>query len=85
MSPRKPTVPGTGGSGKAVAAQDGSHRFPIVGIGASAGGLEAATNLFKQLSPHLAIAYVVVLHAGTASKKQHARGEGPRLRHSPEL
>jgi two-component system CheB/CheR fusion protein len=66
MSPKKPTVPGKRGSGPAVAAQDGSHRFPIVGIGASAGGLEAATNLFKQLSPHLGIAYVMVLHLDPA-------------------
>ena len=65
MPPKKPTVPGTGVS-PVAGALDGSRRFPIVGIGASAGGLEAATNLFKQLSPHLAIAYVVVLHLDPA-------------------
>jgi two-component system CheB/CheR fusion protein len=66
MSPKKPTVQETGASKPAIAALDGSPRFPIVGIGASAGGLEAATNLFKQLSPRLAIAYVVVLHLDPA-------------------
>lgn len=43
-----------------------SYRFPIVGIGASAGGLEAATILFKELSPVLGMAYVLVLHLDPA-------------------
>ena len=43
-----------------------SHRFPIVGIGASAGGLEAATIMFKELSPALGMAYVLVLHLDPA-------------------
>src|ERR1700733_4241945 len=43
-----------------------SHRFPIVGIGASAGGLEAATIMFKELSTTLGIAYVLVLHLDPA-------------------
>jgi two-component system CheB/CheR fusion protein len=36
--------------------------FPIVGIGASAGGLEAFTALFKSLLPDLGMAYVLVPH-----------------------
>jgi two-component system CheB/CheR fusion protein len=36
--------------------------FPIVGIGASAGGLEAFTALFRALLPDLGMAYVVVPH-----------------------
>ncbi len=40
----------------------GSYRFPIAGIGASAGGLEAATSMFKELSPVLGMAYILVLH-----------------------
>jgi two-component system CheB/CheR fusion protein len=43
-----------------------SSRFPIVGIGASAGGLEAATIMFKELSPDLGMAYVLVLHLDPA-------------------
>jgi two-component system CheB/CheR fusion protein len=43
-----------------------SYRFPIVGIGASAGGLEAATSMFKELSPVLGAAYVLVLHLDPA-------------------
>jgi two-component system, chemotaxis family, CheB/CheR fusion protein len=43
-----------------------SYRFPIVGIGASAGGLEAATTMFKELSPVLGMAYVLVLHLDPA-------------------
>jgi two-component system CheB/CheR fusion protein len=45
---------------------DYSHRFPVVGIGASAGGIEAATTLFKELSPNLGIAYVLVFHLDPA-------------------
>src|ERR1700691_3534730 len=48
------------------AGPDRSHRFPLVGIGASAGGLEAATTMFKELSPVLGMAYVLVLHLDPA-------------------
>ena len=34
-------------------------RLPVVGIGASAGGLEAATTFFRQLSPQLGMAYIL--------------------------
>src|SRR5271156_1347403 len=37
-------------------------RFPVVGIGASAGGLEAMTSFLKELASHLGMAYVLVLH-----------------------
>lgn len=36
--------------------------FPIVGVGASAGGLEAFTTMLKALSPELGMAYVFVPH-----------------------
>jgi two-component system CheB/CheR fusion protein len=36
--------------------------FPIVGIGASAGGLEAFTTLLKALSPELGMAFIFVPH-----------------------
>ena len=36
--------------------------FPLVGIGASAGGLEAFTALFKALPPNLGMAYILVPH-----------------------
>ncbi len=36
--------------------------FPIVGIGASAGGLEAVTNMFSKIEPDLGLAYVLVMH-----------------------
>jgi two-component system, chemotaxis family, CheB/CheR fusion protein len=45
---------------------DYSQRFPVVGIGASAGGIEAATTLFKELAPNLGIAYVLVFHLDPA-------------------
>src|SRR5215831_20913848 len=40
----------------------GNRKFPIVGIGASAGGLEACTALLKALPTNLGMAYVVVPH-----------------------
>ena len=36
--------------------------FPIVGIGASAGGLEAATSFLKTMPPDAGIAFVLVVH-----------------------
>ncbi len=53
-----------------IPAQNGAVRFPVVGIGASAGGLEAATSFFKELSPHLGIAYVLVLHLDPARESK---------------
>ena len=46
--------------------QDLAVSFPIVGIGASAGGLEAYSQLFKALSPDLGMAYVLVQHLAPA-------------------
>ncbi len=47
-----------------MAKQKGSqaNRFPIVGIGASAGGLEAVTQLLKTLPAHTGMAFVLVQH-----------------------
>jgi two-component system CheB/CheR fusion protein len=42
--------------------QPASAAFPIVGIGASAGGLEASSELLKHLAPNLGMAYVFVHH-----------------------
>jgi two-component system CheB/CheR fusion protein len=36
--------------------------FPVVGIGASAGGLQALNELFENLPPDLGMAYVIVQH-----------------------
>ncbi|HKK65352.1 MAG TPA: chemotaxis protein CheB, partial [Clostridia bacterium] len=38
------------------------RRFPIVGIGASAGGLEALKSFFSALSAESGMAYIVVVH-----------------------
>jgi two-component system, chemotaxis family, CheB/CheR fusion protein len=45
-------------------------RFPVVGIGASAGGLEAVTSLLKELASHLGMAYVLVLHLDPARESK---------------
>jgi two-component system CheB/CheR fusion protein len=36
--------------------------FPVVGIGASAGGLEALVRFFEQIPPQVGMAFVVILH-----------------------
>jgi two-component system CheB/CheR fusion protein len=49
---------------------EASRRLPVVGIGASAGGLEAASSFFKEIPSHLGIAYVVVLHLDPARESK---------------
>ncbi len=46
----------------ATATQDDVVPFPVVGIGASAGGLEAFEIFFRSLSPDLGMAFVLVSH-----------------------
>jgi chemotaxis response regulator CheB len=41
--------------------------FPIVGIGASAGGFESISNLLKNLQPDTGLAFVIIQHLGPAS------------------
>ena len=36
--------------------------FPIVGFGASAGGIEAFTTVLRNLEPNLGMAYVLIMH-----------------------
>ena len=49
-----------------------SHlRFPVVGIGASAGGLAALTRFFEASPPTGGMAYVVILHL-SPKHKSHA-------------
>ena len=37
-------------------------RFPIVGVGASAGGVEALEHLFKAMPPEPGMAFVIITH-----------------------
>ena len=53
----------TTGTGRAPKAPPASRNtFPIVGIGASAGGLEAMTQLLKHLPARTGMAFVLVQH-----------------------
>ena len=47
--------------------------FPVVGIGASAGGLEAYTAFFKALEPDLGMAYVLVPHLDPARESAYTQ------------
>jgi two-component system CheB/CheR fusion protein len=55
-------TPARKGSGAADAAGRNTEQFPIVGIGASAGGLEAITQLLKALPGNTGMAVVLVQH-----------------------
>jgi two-component system, chemotaxis family, CheB/CheR fusion protein len=49
-------------SGNDLAKAAGRHDFLIVGIGASAGGVQALKEFFEQVSADSGVAYVVILH-----------------------
>ena len=66
MPSKSPRKPPTGKRAKpaeeaAVAVQPASD-FPVVGIGASAGGLEAFSAILKNLPPDTGMAFVIVQH-----------------------
>ena len=42
--------------------------FPIVGFGASAGGIEAFTRLLRHLDSNLGMAYVLIMHLSPSHK-----------------
>src|SRR4051794_27454228 len=44
--------------------------LPIVGVGASSGGLEACTRLFKHLPPNPGLCFLLVMHL-TPHEKSH--------------
>jgi two-component system, chemotaxis family, CheB/CheR fusion protein len=46
--------------------------FRVVGIGASAGGLEAFEEFFSNLPPDSGMAFVIVQHLGPPGEKRHA-------------
>ena len=54
----------------ALSVPNASPRFPVVGIGASAGGLEAITACYKELAPDLGVAYVLVFHLSSRPGEQ---------------
>lgn len=60
--PRQPRSPAPAKSPRAKAAPRGKAACPIVGIGASAGGLEAFTQLLAALPPRTGLALVLVQH-----------------------
>jgi two-component system CheB/CheR fusion protein len=70
MPARKPSSKASDTTEPAIAPPGVTQRFPVVGIGASAGGLEAATLFFKELEPHLGMAYVLVLHLDPARESK---------------
>ena len=70
MAARRPVRPGSGGSAPAEADRRPGVAelppFPIVGVGASAGGLEAVSQLLEHLPSDIPMALVVVQHLAPA-------------------
>ncbi len=60
VSPDK--IPGDAGKPAAVKKDQTRRGFPIVGIGSSAGGLEALEKFFKAMPSNAGIGFVLVLH-----------------------
>src|SRR5512141_1851304 len=60
LQKRKPTgaLPGTGDAARSVPPSS----FPVVAIGASAGGLDAYSEFFRALPPDTGMAFVLVQH-----------------------
>jgi len=63
---QRPEAQDAGRPGKAV--PEGRPAFPIVGIGASAGGLEALESFFRHLPEKSGLAFVVVQHLDPTHK-----------------
>jgi two-component system CheB/CheR fusion protein len=55
-------------SAKATAATKADHSFPVVGIGASAGGLEAIEGFFGSAPSDINIAFVIIQHLAPEHK-----------------
>src|SRR5512139_2289332 len=70
MKKRKAPAAKPGGAGKPKAAPSAvrltDESFPVVGIGASAGGLEAFELFFKNMPPDSGMAFVLVPHLDPA-------------------
>src|SRR4051794_16225462 len=61
--PNMTTVsPSKGGHSEAPRAPNSGLSFPVVGLGASAGGLAALSRLFEAMPPTTGMAFVVILH-----------------------
>src|SRR5205807_10416900 len=54
--------------------------FPIVGIGASAGGLEAFTQLLRELPPDINMALVLIQHLDPTRSEERRVGKGCQCR-----
>ena len=62
------SVSSAGTADRATASEPHEYPFPIVGIGASAGGLEALEGFFRQISPDSGMAYVIIQHLDPSHK-----------------
>ncbi len=62
----------TGASKAKDATSTNNHRFPIVALGASAGGVEAFNTFFSHMPPDSSMVFVVVTHLNAGQESQLA-------------
>jgi len=65
------------GGGASVPSATGSAAFPIVGVGASAGGLDAFTQLLKHLPADSGMAFVLIQHLVPRTRSARPRTAPP--------
>ena len=53
---------------KGISQTKNYREVPIVGIGASAGGLEAITSLLEHLQPNTGLVFVIIQHLATGQE-----------------
>lgn len=70
---KSPLKKPTNGAVKKRRSKPDLHSFPIVGIGASAGGFESVSVLLKSLRTDTGMSFVVIQHLGPNSQSQLAR------------
>ena len=73
--PKTAPTSGTAGNGN-----HSSARLPVVGIGASAGGIEALSSFFDAMPADSGCAFVVVLHLDPKRESEMARILGTHTR-----
>src|SRR5438105_1774287 len=59
---KKPDAPPKAKAAAAPLTPEGKKRFPVVGLGASAGGVEAVIDFFRHMKTDSGMAFAVVMH-----------------------
>jgi two-component system CheB/CheR fusion protein len=86
MSPRKPTKPSASDPPVSftelapAAASKAAGRFPIVALGAGAGGLEALKKFFAKVPPNIGVSLVIIQHLNPGDRRGSSRATSTSIR-----